>query len=41
MKELGYPHIISMESFCCPNFDFVADCLYWLILRYILEHDVD
>ncbi|KAG0567253.1 hypothetical protein KC19_7G121700 [Ceratodon purpureus] len=34
MKELGYPHVISMESFRWPNFEFVANCLYWLILRY-------
>jgi clusterin-associated protein 1 len=34
MKVLGYPHLISIEKFQCPNFDFIANCLYWLILRF-------
>lgn len=34
MKVLGYPRIISVESFRSPNFELVADCLHWLILRY-------
>lgn len=33
MKELGYPKLISMESFRTPNFELVAHCLQWLILR--------
>ncbi|CAM6071044.1 unnamed protein product [Sphagnum tenellum] len=34
MKSLGYPHTISLEDFCSPNFKLVADCLTWLMLRY-------
>ncbi|EPY22922.1 hypothetical protein STCU_08037 [Strigomonas culicis] len=34
MRLLGYPNLISMESFRTPNVELVADCLYWLIMRY-------
>ncbi|KAG2437857.1 hypothetical protein HXX76_005475 [Chlamydomonas incerta] len=34
MKALGYPRLISMENFRVPNFELVADCLYWLVHRY-------
>ncbi|KXZ51874.1 hypothetical protein GPECTOR_11g31 [Gonium pectorale] len=34
MKALGYPRLISMENFRTPNFELVADCLYWLLHRY-------
>lgn len=34
MRLLGYPNLISMESFRTPNVELVADCLYWLIKRY-------
>lgn len=34
MRLLGYPRLISMESFREPNVELVADCLYWLINRY-------
>ncbi|KAH9599637.1 Clusterin-associated protein-1 [Trypanosoma melophagium] len=34
MRLLGYPNLISMESFRNPNVELVADCLYWLIKRY-------
>lgn len=33
MKALGYPRLISMENFRVPNFELVADCLYWLVHR--------
>ncbi len=33
MKALGYPRLISMENFRVPNFELVADCLYWLVQR--------
>jgi hypothetical protein len=33
MKALGYPRLISMENFRLPNFELVADCLYWLVQR--------
>lgn len=33
MKSLGYPRLISMENFRLPNFELVAECLYWLVQR--------
>ena len=33
MRALGYPRLISMENFRGPNFELVADCLYWLVQR--------
>ena len=33
MKALGYPRLISMDSFRLPNFELVADCLHWLFQR--------
>lgn len=35
MRALGYPRLISIENFRQPNFELVADCLYWLVLRYV------
>merc|ERR1711998_331300 len=34
MKALGYPRIISMDNFRTPNFELVADILFWLLKRY-------
>ncbi|KEG12064.1 clusterin associated protein 1 [Trypanosoma grayi] len=34
MRLLGYPGLISMESFRNPNVELVADSLFWLIKRY-------
>ncbi len=34
MRALGYPRLISMESFRTPNFRLVADALFWLATRY-------
>lgn len=34
MRALGYPRIISMENFKTPNFELVADILYWLVNRF-------
>ena len=33
MKALGYPRLISLDSFRLPNFELVADCLFWLFQR--------
>ena len=35
MRSLGYPRLISMENFRQPNFELVADCLYWLVQRCV------
>ncbi|KAI8815595.1 Clusterin-associated protein-1-domain-containing protein [Fimicolochytrium jonesii] len=34
MRSLGYPKLISMESFRLPNFDMLADILLWLVKSY-------
>eukprot|EP00842_Homolaphlyctis_polyrhiza_P002003 jgi/Hompol1/2803/HPOL_003027-RA len=34
LRGLGYPKPISMESFRTPNFELVADILYWLVKNY-------
>eukprot|EP00656_Telonema_subtile_P036497 TRINITY_DN404_c0_g1_i1.p1 TRINITY_DN404_c0_g1~~TRINITY_DN404_c0_g1_i1.p1 ORF type:complete len:430 (+),score=105.56 TRINITY_DN404_c0_g1_i1:89-1378(+) len=34
MKSLGYHRIISIANFREPNFELVADILYWLLIRY-------
>ncbi|GAX86265.1 hypothetical protein CEUSTIGMA_g13677.t1 [Chlamydomonas eustigma] len=33
MRSLGFPRLISMENFRTPNFELVAECLYWLVQR--------
>jgi len=33
MKNLSYPRLISVENFRSPNFELVADVLYWMIRR--------
>lgn len=33
MRSLGYSRVISLENFRTPNFELVADILYWLALR--------
>ena len=34
MRALGYPRLISIESFRNPNFRLVADALFWLTTQY-------
>jgi clusterin-associated protein 1 len=33
MRSLGYPRVVSMENFRQPNFELVADCIFWLVQR--------
>ena len=40
MRGLGYPRIISIENFRRPNFELVADILYWLAQRYDPHIDI-
>lgn len=40
MRALGYPRIVSMENFRTPNFELVADLLYWLATRYDPDHGI-
>lgn len=39
MRTLGYPNLISMESFRNPNFPLVAEIVVWLAKR--LDSDTD
>jgi len=34
MRSLGYPRLISMENFRRPNFELVADILFWMVKLY-------
>lgn len=34
LRYLNYPRLISLENFVKPNFELVADILYWLAQRY-------
>lgn len=40
MRALGYPRLISLENFRTPNFELVADILYWLASRYEPNADI-
>ena len=40
MRSLGYHRNISMENFREPNFELVADILYWFALRYDPKVDI-
>ncbi|VEL30928.1 unnamed protein product [Protopolystoma xenopodis] len=40
MKALGFPRLISMESFRTPNFYLVAEILRWLATRYDSDADL-
>lgn len=41
LRALGYPHLVSMQSFRTPNFELVADVLHWLVARYDSSISVD
>lgn len=34
MRRIGYPRLLSMENFAQPNFELVADALFWMVKRY-------
>ena len=40
MRGLGYHRNISMENFRDPNFELVADILYWFSMRYDPKSDI-
>ncbi|CAM9151321.1 unnamed protein product, partial [Chrysoparadoxa australica] len=33
-RALGYPRLVSVDNFRTPNFELVADVLYWMVKRY-------
>ncbi len=40
MRVLQYPRVISVQSFQQPNFELVADLLYWMVHRYNPETSI-
>lgn len=34
LRALGYPNLVSLESFRKPNFPLIADLLVWLTKRF-------
>lgn len=40
LRSLGYHRNISIENFRDPNFELVADILYWFALRYDPKADI-
>uniref|UniRef100_H3D7N4 Clusterin associated protein 1 n=1 Tax=Tetraodon nigroviridis TaxID=99883 RepID=H3D7N4_TETNG len=40
LRALGYPRLISMQSFRTPNFPLVAEILIWLVKRYEPATDI-
>jgi clusterin-associated protein 1 len=40
MRQLGYSRRISMENFLQPNFQLVAEILYWMVQRYDPSADI-
>lgn len=40
MRALGYHRNISMENFRDPNFELVADILFWFSMRYDPKADI-
>ena len=40
MRSLGYPRIISMENFRIPNFNLVAEIIFWLATRLDKKADI-
>lgn len=40
LRTLGYPNLISMESFRNPNFPLVAEIIIWLAKRLDIEADI-
>ncbi|XP_053551111.1 clusterin-associated protein 1 [Bombina bombina] len=40
MRVLGYPRLISMESFRTPNFPLVSEVLIWLVKWYEPQSDI-
>ncbi len=34
LRALDYPHVVSIDDFRNPNFELVADMLYWMANKY-------
>lgn len=40
LRSLNYNRIVSLENFSKPNFELVADILYWLAQKYDPQADI-
>lgn len=40
LRALGYPNLVSVESFRNPNFPLVANLLVWLVKRFDPDTDL-
>lgn len=40
LRALNYNRIVSLENFSKPNFELVADILFWLALKYDPNNDL-
>lgn len=40
LRALNYNRIVSLENFVKPNFELVADILYWLAQKYDPNNDI-
>ena len=40
LRSLNYSRIVSLENFSRPNFELVADILYWLAQKYDPQSDI-
>ena len=40
LRALNYPRLVSIENFKKPNFELVADILFWLAQRYDPNTDI-
>ena len=40
LRALGFTRNVSMENFREPNFELVAELLYWFALRYDPKADI-
>lgn len=37
MRTIGYPHVVTMGNFKTPNFELVANMLFWMASRYCYD----
>lgn len=40
LRALNYTRIVSLENFAKPNFELIADILYWLAQKYDPQSDI-
>jgi len=40
LRSLNYNRIVSLENFNRPNFELIADILYWLAQKYDPQSDI-